>query len=194
MTLLQIITPPNPILRQKNKPVHRLTPEIHALIDDMIETMRESKGVGLAAPQVGVNIQLAVIESLPEVDEEGNDIPDSRKLFIIINPKLSWHSRQLSPGIEGCLSIPGYLGEVERYDAIRAQWLNRAGKKVNMRFKGWTARIFQHEIDHLNGVLYTDRLTSPDNFWTEEEFEAMQEEAQRRAEEEEAKEAAQVES
>ena len=78
-------------------------------------------------------------------------------------------------GIEGCLSIPGYLGEVERYESIRVRAQDRHGKKIKLRLSGWTARIFQHEIDHLNGVLYIDRLTDQENFWTEEEFDAMQE-------------------
>lgn len=73
-------------------------------------------------------------------------------------------------GIEGCLSIPGYVGEVSRHEAVRVQALDRRGKKLNLRLKDWTARIFQHEIDHLNGVLYIDRLTDPENFWTEEAF------------------------
>jgi peptide deformylase len=79
-------------------------------------------------------------------------------------------------GIEGCLSIPGYLGEVERHEEIRMRALDRHGKALKLKLNGWTARIFQHEIDHLNGVLYIDRLTDPQNLWTEAEFEAMQQE------------------
>ena len=119
---------------------------------------------------------LTVIEGLPKEDEEGNEIPDSRQLFVVVNPKIVWHSQDVVDGIEGCLSIPGYLGEVERSDAIRIRAQNRHGKKVKMRLTGWTARIFQHEIDHLNGVLYIDKLTAPENFWTDEEFRQMQEE------------------
>ena len=184
MPQLEILTPPAPILHQKCKPISHITPAMQTLIDNMIETMRESKGVGLAAPQVGLPIQLAVIESLPETDEDGEEIPDSRKVYVVINPKVKWQSRETSNGIEGCLSIPGYVGEVERSQRIRVQALNRAGKRVNLRLNGWTARIFQHEIDHLNGILYTERLTNPDHLWTEEEFEAMQEEARKREEEE----------
>ena len=80
-------------------------------------------------------------------------------------------------GIEGCLSIPGYLGEVERHEEIRVRALDRNGKSLKLKVKGWTARIFQHEIDHLNGVLYIDQLTEPENIWTEAEFEAMQQES-----------------
>jgi peptide deformylase len=149
----------------------------------MVETMRSSNGVGLAAPQIGLPMQLAVIESLPKEDEAGNEIPDSRQLFVIANPEIVWQSRETADGVEGCLSIPGYVGEVERHEVIRVRGQDRYGKKVKLKLNGWTARIFQHEVDHLNGILYIDRLTAPEHLWTEEEFEKMQEEAKKRREE-----------
>lgn len=170
MSLLDIVTLPNAILRQKVRPVTQFDDELQTLIDNMIETMRSANGVGLAAPQIGENRQLAVIESLPEYDEEDNEIPDSRDLFVIVNPDVVWTSRDSEDGIEGCLSIPGYLGEVERAESIRVRAQDRTGKKVKLKLSGWTARIFQHEIDHLNGVLFIDKLTAPENIWTEEEF------------------------
>ncbi|RMG90548.1 MAG: peptide deformylase [Chloroflexi bacterium] len=170
MSVLEIVTLPAPILRQKAQPVTKFDENLQKLIDDMIETMREAHGVGLAAPQVNVPLRLAVIESLPKVDEEGNEIEDSRELFVIVNPEIVWKSRKMVDGIEGCLSIPGYLGEVSRHEAIRVRALDRHGKKISLRLQGWTARIFQHEIDHLDGVLYIDKLTAPENFWTEEAF------------------------
>lgn len=173
MAELEVIQPNNPNLRKPAAPLRRLTPEIQTLIDDMIETMRASKGVGLAAPQVNRSIRLAVIETPPEVDEEGNEIAGTRDLYVIINPEITWKSRKLVDGVEGCLSIPGYVGEVSRHEAIRVRGLDRNGRKFNMRLKDWDARIFQHEVDHLNGVLYIDRLTAPENFWTEEEFEEL---------------------
>ncbi len=178
MTLLDIVTLPNKILRNRTQPVTKFDAQLQVLIDDMIETMRDAPGVGLAAPQIGQSIKLTVIETLPEIDEEGNEIEGSRELYVIANPEIVWTSRKMVDGIEGCLSIPGYLGEVERYDAIRVRAQDRNGKKIKLRLDGWTARIFQHEIDHLNGVLYIDRLTSEENFWTEEEFEAIQEAAE----------------
>lgn len=174
MTVLEIATLPNKILRQTTKEVTKFDDELQQLIDDMIETMREAPGVGLAAPQIGRSIKLSVIETLPELDEEGNEIEETRELYVIANPEIVWTSRKSVDGIEGCLSIPGYLGEVERYESIRVRAQDRHGKKIKIRVQGWTARIFQHEIDHLNGVLYIDKLTGPENFWTEEEFEAMQ--------------------
>lgn len=173
MAVLDIVTLPDKILRQKARPVTRFDDELQQLIDDMIETMREAPGVGLAAPQIGRSIRLAVIETLPDIDEEGNEIEGSRELFAIINPEISWRSRKMVDGIEGCLSIPGYVGEVERHEEIRLRALDRYGKPLKLKVKGWTARIFQHEIDHLNGVLYIDQLTEPENFWTEAEFEAL---------------------
>ena len=170
MSTLNIVKLPDKILRQKTRPVTNFDGELQELIDDMIATMRIANGVGLAAPQVNRNLQLTVIETLPKVDDDGEEIPDSRQLFVIANPEIVWRSHTLVDGIEGCLSIPGYLGEVERYEAIRVRAQDRNGKKIKLRLTGWTARIFQHEIDHLNGVLYIDKLTAPENFWTEEEF------------------------
>lgn len=170
MTELKIVTLPDEVLRKKARPVTRFDDDLQTLIDDMIETMRAANGVGLAAPQIGQSLQLAVIETLPKTDEEGNEVEDSRELFVIINPRIVWESREVIDGIEGCLSIPGYVGEVERAVAMRVRAQDRRGKPLKLRLKGWTARIFQHEIDHLNGVLYIDKLTDRENFWTDEEY------------------------
>lgn len=173
MTTLDIVTLPEKILREKARPVTTFDAELQQLVDDMIETMRMAPGVGLAAPQIGRSLQLAVIETLAEVDEDGNEIEDTRELYVIANPQIVWTSNSLVDGIEGCLSIPGYVGEVERHEEIRVRAQDRHGKKIKLRLSGWSARIFQHEIDHLNGVLYIDRLTEPENFWTEAEFEGL---------------------
>lgn len=183
MTLLDVVKLPAPILRQRARPVTKFDDDLQALIDNMVETMRESNGVGLAAPQIGLPVQLAVIETLPKEDEQGNEIPNSRELFVIANPEIVWQSREVVDGVEGCLSIPGYVGEVERHEVVRVRAQDRYGKKVKLKLNGWTARIFQHEIDHLNGILYIDRLTAPEHLWTDEEFEKMQEAAKKRREE-----------
>ena len=175
MSKLPIVTIPDKILRQKARPVTRFDADLQRLVDNMIETLHEANGVGLAAPQIGQPIQLAVILTLPEEDDEGNEIEDTRELFVIINPEIFWRSKETTKGIEGCLSIPGYLGEVERHESVRVRGLDRHGRKLRLRLYDWTARIFQHEIDHLNGELYIDKLTGPENIWTEEEFQAMQE-------------------
>ncbi len=185
MSKLPIVSIPNKILRQKTQPVTRFDADLQRLIDNMTETLREANGVGLAAPQIGRPIQLAVILTLPEEDDEGNEIEDTRELYVIINPEVFWRSKEMVKGIEGCLSIPGYLGEVERHESIRVRGLDRHGRKVRLRLYDWTARIFQHEIDHLNGELYIDKLTGPENIWTEEEFEKMREAKQKARDEEE---------
>jgi peptide deformylase len=183
MSQLPIVTIPDKILRQKTRPVARFDADLQRLIDDMIETLREANGVGLAAPQIGQPLQLAVIWTLPEEDDQGNELPDTRELFVIVNPEIFWRSRETTKGIEGCLSIPGYLGEVERHESIRVRGQDRNGRKLRLRLYDWTARIFQHEIDHLNGELYIDKLTGPENIWTEEEFEKMREAKQKGSEE-----------
>jgi peptide deformylase len=166
MTLRQIVTLPEPVLRRKAKPVTKFDKELQTLIDDMIETMREAPGVGLAAPQIGISQQLAVIEYAEEDDEEaeaaseGVEVtpkpPRPKQLFVIINPEIVKASEEKVMGIEGCLSIPGLVGEVERHEALQVKALNRHGKSVKLKVDGWLARIFQHEIDHLNGVVFTD--------------------------------------
>ncbi|MCA9974305.1 MAG: peptide deformylase, partial [Anaerolineales bacterium] len=107
MAILEIVKLPEAILRQKTHPVTKFDSELQKLIDDMIETMREAPGVGLAAPQIGKPISLTVIETLPQVDDDGNEIEGTRDLYVLVNPEIIWSSRELTDGIEGCLSIPG---------------------------------------------------------------------------------------
>jgi peptide deformylase len=165
MTLRKIITLPDPVLRRKAKPITKFDKELQTLIDDMIETMRDAPGVGLAAPQINVLQQLAVIEYAEDEDdeeelEEGVEPkPKPKKLFVIINPEIVKASEEKVMGVEGCLSIPGLIGEVERHEALQVKALNRHGKPVKLKVDGWLARIFQHEIDHLNGVVFTDLAT-----------------------------------
>ena len=161
MALREIVFLPEPVLRRKAKPVTKFDKELQALIDDMIETMREAPGVGLAAPQVNISQQLAVIEYAEDDEEEENEDapPKPKKLYVIINPEIIKASEEKVTGVEGCLSIPGMLGEVERHESIQVKALNRHGNPVKLKVDGWTARIFQHEIDHLNGVLFTDRAS-----------------------------------
>ncbi len=162
MALLPIVNLPDPILRRKAKPVTKFDKDLQTLIDNMIETMRDAPGVGLAAPQINVSQQLAVIEYAEDEDEEEeneNTPPKPKKLYVIINPEIVKVSEEKVLGIEGCLSIPGLQGEVERYEAIQVKALNRHGSPVKLKVDGWMARIFQHEIDHLNGVLFTDLAT-----------------------------------
>jgi peptide deformylase len=162
MALREIVFLPNPILRKKAKPVTKFDKDLQTLIDDMIDTMRDAPGVGLAAPQINLPMQLAVIEYAEGEDDEDRPEdapPPEKKLFVIINPKITKVSEEKVLGIEGCLSIPGLVGEVERHQAIQIKALNRHGNPFKIKAEGWLARIFQHEIDHLNGELYTDKAT-----------------------------------
>ena len=172
MSVRGIVTVPDPVLREKAKGVRRITPEMQTLIDDMIETMREAPGVGLAAPQVGVGMQLIVVEYSEGSEnlEEGEE-PKPPKLYVVFNPEITRHSKETELGNEGCLSIPDYMGEVERYSTVTVKGMDRNGKNFKLKAKGWMARIFQHEIDHLNGVLFIDRT---DKVWKAEPEEAQE--------------------
>jgi len=156
MTLRKIVTLPDPVLRRKAHAVTKFDKDLGTLIDDMVETMREAPGVGLAAPQIGLSERLLVIEYHErEEDEEDEEAP--KKVWAVINPEIVKASEETIMGVEGCLSIPGLLGEVERHAEVQVKGLNKHGKPMKVKAKGWLARIFQHEIDHLNGVMFTDR-------------------------------------
>jgi len=146
-----VVTLPDPVLRKKARKVTEFGPELHRLIDDMVETMRDEPGVGLAAPQVGVPQRVIVVEY-------GDDEDETRapKLFAVVNPEYVRKSSEMVEGVEGCLSIPGYLGSVNRHESLVVKGQNRHGQPVRIKAQGWLARIFQHEIDHLDGVLFVD--------------------------------------
>jgi peptide deformylase len=146
------------MLRRKAHAVTKFDKNLHTLIDDMVETMREAPGVGLAAPQIGLSERIIVIEYFErEEDEEKEDAP--KRVWAVLNPEIIKASEERVMGVEGCLSIPGLVGEVERHAAVQVKGMNRHGKPMKIKAEGWLARIFQHEIDHLNGVLFTDRAT-----------------------------------
>lgn len=152
MAVREIVTHPAPVLRRKARKVGDFGPKLQTLIDDMIETMRVAPGVGLAAPQVDVSSRVIVVEFGDENDEEVPPI-----LYVVVNPEIVRPSKETEIGTEGCLSIPGFVGDVERPDAAIIKGLNRRGQPLRIKAKGWLARIFQHEVDHLNGVLFIDR-------------------------------------
>lgn len=155
MTAREIIFVPHPTLRKKSAKVSDFGPDLQQLIEDMIETLHENSGAGLAAPQVNVSQRVILVEFGTEENEE---IPPT--LYVTINPRVTRFSQKIVTGAEGCLSIPGLMGEVERADEIVVEGQDRFGEPLKMRLQGWIARIFQHEIDHVNGILYTDRATS----------------------------------
>lgn len=150
--LRKIVTVPDPVLRRKAHKVSDFGTDLQRLIDDMVVTMREAPGVGLAAPQVNVSLRVIVVEFGDEDDEEA-----PTKLYAVVNPEIARASGETVMGTEGCLSIPGFVGEVERLKSVTIKGQNRRGQPVRIKADGWLARIFQHEIDHLEGVLFTDR-------------------------------------
>jgi peptide deformylase len=136
-----------PVLREKAKKVARVDTSIQKLLDDLAETMLDAPGAGLAANQIGVPLRVCVVKG------------DENQIWGLVNPVIV-KSAGTQVGYEGCLSKPGWVGEVERYEAVVVKGLNRHGKQVRIKSTGFTARAFQHELDHLDGVLFTDRLTS----------------------------------
>ncbi len=160
MAMREIITSENPILRRKAKKVAKVTPELRALADDMVETMRKAPGVGLAAPQVAQSVRLFVAEL-----EENEEQPGSGKTYIVFNPEYVFKSDELADGVEGCLSIPGWAGEVTRHEQVVIKGLDKQGQRIRIEAEGFLARVFQHELDHLDGVLFTDRISDPEKIW-----------------------------
>lgn len=155
MTARPIITLEDSRLRQRAHKVRSFGVGLQTLIDDMVETMRQAPGVGLAAPQVAEGQRVIVVEW--PLDEDHPDAP--RKLYVVVNPEITRKSPEMVDAVEGCLSIPGYVGDVERHEWVTVTGLNRHGRPFRLKSRGWLARIFQHEIDHLDGVLFIDRAT-----------------------------------
>jgi peptide deformylase len=150
MAVLQLSVYPDPVLRLKAKRVKKVDRSILKLVDDMVETMYATSGVGLAAPQVGVSLRVAVIE-LP-----------GEETVVLVNPEIVKRSGEIDV-TEGCLSVPGYRGDIKRPEKVTVKALDRNGKEFRIKGEGLMAEALEHEIDHLNGVLYIDHLDSVDN-------------------------------
>jgi peptide deformylase len=163
MPVREIIHVPHPALRKKAAIVSDFGSDLQILVDDLITTLRDNSGAGLAAPQIDESKQVILVEFGSDEDEE---IPPT--LYVAVNPKVTRFSRETIIGAEGCLSIPGLMGEVERAQDIVVEAQDRHGEALKLRLSGWVARIFQHEIDHLNGILFTDH--TPDVWETDEEY------------------------
>ena len=151
MSLLEIIKEPNPILRKKADNVLNVDDDIRKLMDNMLETMYQAPGIGLAAPQVGILKKVIVID-LSKDDEP-------KKPFFIVNPKIIWKSEELSSREEGCLSIPGHFAEVVRPKKCKLQYLDYNGKKQEVEADDLLSTCIQHEVDHCDGVLFIDYLS-----------------------------------
>jgi peptide deformylase len=153
-----------PVLREKAKKVSRVDTSIQRLMDDLAETMLAAPGAGLAAPQIGVSLRVAVIKG------------DDNQIWALANPEIV-KSDGVQVGYEGCLSYPGWVGEVARYETVVVKGRNRRGKEVRIKSSGFTARAFQHEIDHLDGILFVDRLTNLDTLRRVDELQGDDQEA-----------------
>ena len=168
--LLQISQLGNPILWQKATEITNFkSKELQELIDDMIVTLK-GKGVGIAAPQVYESKRIFIVASEPS--KRRPDVP-KMKPTAMINPRIIHHSEEIEKDVEGCLSIPGFVALVPRYTRIEVEFFTREGKKKTKIFKDFVARIFQHELDHLNGIVYIDRLETMKDLATEGELEEI---------------------
>lgn len=163
MTVKPIITLDDPILREKSKKVSRFGERLEELVEDMFDSLHAVGGLGLAAPQIGVLRRVFVIEIPAEVDEEGKEIAPAER-YVMVNPEIV-RSRGEEEMEEGCLSIPGYRGLVKRATSLVIKGQDLKGRRIRYRGQGTLAQAFQHEIDHLDGILYLDRLESFDDLW-----------------------------
>jgi len=147
------------VLRKRAYKVEDFDKKLHALLDNMVETLLDAPGVGLAAPQVDSSKRVIVVR-LPDDEESRKEYGDrAGVLYEVVNPEVARASREMVDGVEACLSIPGYFGEVSRHESILVKGQDRHGRKIRIKAEGWLARVFQHEIDHLDGVLFIDRAT-----------------------------------
>ena len=160
MAVLQIRTLPDPVLRQKARRVNGLDGSIQKLIDDMLDTMRANSGVGLAAPQVGVPLRIAVIE-LP-----------GEEAITLINPEVIKRQGERVL-VEACLSVPGYHGEIKRSLTVKVKAQDRQGKEIRLKGEELLAQVLEHETDHLNGTLYVDHLESPEELCRTEDVQEI---------------------
>lgn len=152
MALLPIITAPDPILETVSTPVEQVTDEVRQQLDDMLETMYAAPGIGLAAIQVGITKRMLVID----VSREGED----KNPLFIINPEITWVSDDDSVYEEGCLSLPEQYADVERPAEIKVSYLDRNGEKQELQADGLLATCLQHEMDHLDGILFVDHISA----------------------------------
>ena len=155
MALLPILTAPDPRLKTISEPVVEVNDEIRKLVDDMFETMYEAPGIGLAAIQVGVQKRLLVVDVIGKNDEENDPDP-----IALINPEITWVSDDDSVYEEGCLSVPAHYADVVRPAEITVKYLDRDGKEQELHADGLLATCIQHEIDHLDGILFVDHLSA----------------------------------
>ncbi len=178
MAIRPILTAEQPLLREKSKKVTRFGDTLHRLVEDMLDTVRAAYGLGLAAPQIGVLQRVFVVEMPAEYDDDDNEI-EPAETYVLVNPEII-QSRGEEELEEGCLSVPGYRGLVKRATYVVIKGQDADGHNVRYRAEGLLAQAFQHELDHLDGVLYLDRLESADKLFRigEHESEALEVDAE----------------
>ena len=159
MAIRPVVLIGDEVLRQKARRVRDFDAKLHTLLDDMHNTLNDAEGVGLAAPQVGVSQRVIVVQ-LPDNEEEYG--PQAGVFYEVVNPEIVKSAREQVEGVEACLSIPGYFGTVDRSQSVVVRGQDRHGKEFRVKAYDWLARVFQHEINHLDGILYID-LT--DDVW-----------------------------
>lgn len=159
MSILPIIILTDKALRKKSEPVIVINKEITELINDMVDTLRSKPGLGLAAPQIGQLVRIIIIESRGVNDDEGNVIYENIPLKVLINPRIAKYSNKKVEMEEGCFSVPNVFGPVERPEKIKVVALDQFGKEIHINTGGLLSRIIQHEVDHLNGILFTDLVS-----------------------------------
>jgi len=164
MSVRPIVLSDDPLLRKKSRRVRRVSPALQQLVDDMVETMHAANGIGLAAIQIGVPERVIVVH-LPKDEEEEEENPESGELYAVINPELARKSREMEEGIEGCLSVPGWVGEVSRHRTVTVKGLDPQGRPTRIKAEELLARVFQHEIDHCDGTLFIDHIEDPEKIW-----------------------------
>lgn len=159
MSILDIITIPDKILKEQCAPIERVDDELRAFLDNMLETMYDAPGIGLAAPQVGVLRRVVTIDCTRREEDDDPDAPIPKNPLFLVNPEIIWSSDETSLYDEGCLSIPEYYAEVERPAEVTVKYLDRNGKQDELKADGLLATCVQHEIDHLNGILFIDYIS-----------------------------------
>jgi peptide deformylase len=165
MPIRQVIIIGDDRLRQKAKKVKQFTPALKQLVQDMLDTMQHYDGIGLAAPQIGVMQRLFVAEIPIAEDDDFEPHPQSGETYVLINPEIVWSANNIVEGEEGCLSIPNWRGLVERPEWVEVTAQDVSGRSFKVKVNDLLARIFQHEIDHLNGRLYLDHIKDSEKMW-----------------------------
>jgi peptide deformylase len=169
MAIRPILTRKEPVLRRKAIKVAKFDQALERLVSDLWDTMYDAPGVGLAAPQVGVGLRVLVAEWREERDGE-----EQERRVAFVNPEIIKRSTEEDIGTEGCLSIPGYVGDnIRRARRVTVKGRDPKGREIRVHAEGWYARILQHEIDHLDGILFTDRLDRPEDLREVTEEEAL---------------------